>query len=69
MHLIPLSTDDVFINNDGDNDNAEDDGVDEMELLENIVLLLLLLQPIVEDELTTRFLGSKLVIADDRTET
>jgi hypothetical protein len=68
MHLIPLSTDDVFINNDGDNDNAEDDGVDEMEPLVNIVLLLLL-QPIVEDELTTRFLGSRLVIADDRTET
>lgn len=68
MHLIPLSTDDVFINNDGDDDNAEDDGVDEMEPLVNIVLLLLL-QPIVEDKLTTRFLGSKLVIADDRTET
>jgi len=68
MHLIPLSTDDVFINNDGDDDNAEDDGVDGMELLVNIVLLLLL-QPIVEDELTTRCLGSKLVIADDRTET
>ena len=68
MHLIPLSTDDVFINNDGDDDNAEDDGVDGMELLVNIVLLLLL-QPIAEDELTTRCLGSKLVIADDRTET
>jgi hypothetical protein len=69
MHLIPLSTDDVFINNDGDDDNAEDDGVDKMELLVNIVLLLLLLQPIAEDELTIRCLGSKLVIADDRTET
>ena len=34
-----------------------------------ITVLLLLLQPIVEDELTTRCLGSKLVIADDRTET
>ena len=68
MHLIPLSTDDVFINNDGDDDNTEDDGVDGMELLLNIVLLLLL-QPIAEDELTIRCLGSKHVIADDRTET
>jgi hypothetical protein len=67
MHLIPLSTDDVFINDD-DDDNAIDDGVDGMELLLNIVLLLLL-QPIAEDELTIRCLGSKFVIADDSTET
>lgn len=65
MHLIPLSTDDVFIN---DDDNAIDDGVDGMELLLNIVLLLLQ-QPIAEDELTIRCLGSKFVIADDSTET
>lgn len=67
MHLIPLSTDDVFINDD-DDDNAIDDGVDGMELLLNIVLLLLL-QPIAEDELTIRCLGSKFVIADESTET